>query len=298
MSWSGEIYKFLKGIKIGQICMRRPAVAGMFYPSSSMELRETIESALRGVKYDLNAYGVVVPHAGYVFCSKVAAHAYKALRAFETAVIIGPNHYGVGASPALSAVDWMTPLGVAKVDKEFVEALSKDYLVDETAHRMEHSVEVQIPWLQVLFKDFKFVPIAINPADFKKDTCRALGLKIADVAKQLGRKIVVIASSDFTHHGPQYNYTPFGSKPSQILKKMEEVDLAIAKEVSEIMPEKVIEDVQTKDLTICGYGCISSMLWAVRELGAKSGKILSYSTSFEVSRSADAIVGYCSIAVY
>ncbi|MBU5575155.1 MAG: AmmeMemoRadiSam system protein B [Candidatus Aenigmatarchaeota archaeon] len=280
--------------------MRESAVSGSFYPNSELKIKEIITNSIKNIKKEINSIGVVTPHAGYEFCAKVLAYSYINLKEFETAVIIGPNHYGRGVSPALSKEEWKTPLGIIKPDKEFIDNLVKEFgiSVDETAHKFEHSIEVQIPWIQTLYPKAKIVPICLSSFDFEISECKKLGNSIAETAKSLNKNIIIVASSDFTHYGLNYGYTPFGNKISQILKGMKEIDMKVAESITKIMPEKVIEDCKYENLTICGYGCISAMLWTAKALGAKSGKVLNYSTSFEVSKNSDAIVGYCSIGIY
>lgn len=276
--------------------IREPAVAGSFYPASADELKRMIEINIAKAKNGIDKFiGAVVPHAGYVFCAHVAAYAYAHLAAFDTAIIIGPNHYSIGASPAVSLEDWRTPLGIIKCDTELAKGIG--VVADETAHKYEHSIEVQLPWLQCLYNGKKFLAISVKASDFNIKTCKWLGEKIAQAAISLDRKIVILASSDFTHHGITYGYTPFGNKVSQVIKGMKDIDMNIAKYIENIMPEKVIDECKDKNLTICGYGCISTMLWAIKKMGAKEGSILKYATSFDVSRDISAVVGYCAIGL-
>jgi len=125
---------------------------------------------------------------------------------------------------------------------------------------------------------------------------RTLGTKIAEVAQKLGRKILVIASSDFTHYGPAYGYAPFKANVSQTLKKIKELDMEIAGYAARLMPERLIEACESR--TVCGYGAIAAALWAAGKLGAKQGRVVAYSTSFDVSKDASAIVGYCGMAIF
>ncbi len=281
--------------------IRRPAVAGSFYPFSSSELREMIKSFLESAKAaKQNAIAVVVPHAGYQFCGRTAAAVYKSIKpGFDTVVIIGPNHYGSGGVTTTGGM-WQTPLGTVKVDNELAEKIAEKcktkIVFDSFAQLHEHSIEVQLPWLQHLFKDFSFVPVSINPIYFDKENMKNVGEAIAEAAKALGKKILIVASSDFTHYGSAYGYKPFSGNTSHILKKIKEIDLRIAKAVCDIAPESVIE--LGKESSACGYGCIAAALYAAHTLGAKSGEVASYSTSFEVSHDADTIVAYCGIVMY
>ena len=172
---------------------RRPAVSGTFYAGTPGELKQQMEWCYRhelgpGVVPLVNDNGpreivaLVVPHAGYVYSGPVAAHAYKQLAddgLFDTAVILGPNHTGYGSPVSLSAdEDWETPLGKVTVDRELAHDLLAGVIeADETAHMYEHSIEVQLPWLQYLYGEVKIVPIAMMSQDL--ETAREVGKAIS-----------------------------------------------------------------------------------------------------------------------
>src|SRR5688572_24681828 len=198
--------------------MRYPAVAGAFYERSSdalhRQIRESYTHPLgpgkvprleRGARRLL---GIVVPHAGYMYSGPVAAHAYNALAADgwrSRFVIFGPNHHGVGAPLALANHDWQTPLGTVPIDPDLFQALSKPPLEDDIrAHRDEHSIEVQLPFLQDLGETFRFVPICMAFQEF--DLAAEVGNLVASAVH--GDDVLLIASSDFTHVGSQYFQLP------------------------------------------------------------------------------------------
>jgi hypothetical protein len=282
--------------------IRPPAVAGAFYPLGASELRAELAQALAKARArERSVIAAIAPHAGYAYCGKTAAAVYGSIAAnFNTAVILGPNHFGIGAGIATSSGIWRTPLGAVSVDDEFAEQLQADspIIEDHGAHAREHSIEVQLPWLQHRFENFKFVPICINPIYFDKGTCRRIGQKIAQVAAKLKRKVLIIASSDFSHYGAAYGWMPFKGTVSQVLKKIREIDMHVASCITRLMPEKLIEVCDERRLTVCGYGGIAATIWAAQELGAKKGKVADYSTSFDISRDASAIVGYCGIVLF
>jgi hypothetical protein len=282
--------------------IRNPVVAGSFYPLSGGELRRMIKDFLDRVEgEERDVIGLVSPHAGYLYCGKVAASVYKIVKeSFNTVVILGPNHSGSGTGIATLNGIWRTPIGSVKTDEKFVKEITKDSIImeDFRAHAIEHSIEVQIPWLQYRFRNFQIVPISINPIYFDEKTCKEIGIKIAEVSRKLNRKILIVASSDFTHYGSMYGYTPFEGTTSVILKKIKEMDAEIIKLIERLRPEDMIRNCHEKNLSICGYGCIGVMLFAVKELGAKNGELIEYSTSFDISRNINAIVGYAGIAIY
>jgi AmmeMemoRadiSam system protein B len=281
--------------------VRNPAVAGSFYPENSEELNQMIKNFLGKLEPKRRmCMGAVVPHAGYEFCGKTAASVYlNVSTGFETAVILGPNHSGAGVGVATSLETWKTPLGNVEIDKDFVEELTRDSIIteDPKSHLHEHSIEVQLPWLQYRFKEFKIVPIAINPIYFDVKTCREIGEKIAEIVKGLRRKTLIIASSDFTHYGAAYSYEPFEGSEDEILRKIKETDYEVIKLINNLKASEVIEMCDEKRLTICGYGGIAAMLFAVKELGAKKGELMNYSTSFDVSHDSDAVVGYAGVTI-
>ena len=282
--------------------IRKPAVAGSFYPDDSEELKQMIKNFIEKLEPKRRkCLGAVVPHAGYVYCGKTAASVYNNISTgFETAIILGPNHSGLGIGVATSLETWETPLGRLETDEEFVKEIIKDSVIaeDPKSHWREHAIEVQLPWLQYRFKEFKIVPIAINPIYFDIKTCREIGEKIAEVAKELRRKFLIIASSDFTHYGSMYGYEPFKGTETDILKKIKETDSEIINLIINLKPSEVIKTCDEKRLSICGYGWIAAMLFAVKALGAKQGELMDYSNSYEVSKDIDAVVGYAGITVF
>jgi hypothetical protein len=282
--------------------VRNPAVAGSFYPEDSNELRQMLKNFLDKIEPKRRiCLGAVAPHAGYEYCGKTAASVYLNISTgFETVIIIGPNHSGAGVGVATSLDTWKTPLGNLEADQEFVNKLIKDSVIieDPKSHWHEHSIEVQLPWLQYRFKEFKIVPISINPIYFDVKTCREIGEKIAEVVKRLRRKVLIVASSDFTHYGANYSYQPFEGTEENILKKIKETDAEVIKLITNLKASEVIETCDEKRLTICGYGGIAAMLFAAKSLGAKKGELMDYSTSFDVSNDIDAVVGYAGITIF
>ena len=243
--------------------------------------------------------GIVSPHAGYIYCGKTAASVYSSIkRGFETAVVIGPNHSGLGVGVATSLDDWETPLGLVKPDIDFIEEITKDSIImeDRNSHLREHSIETQLPWLQYIFGDFKFVPITMNPIYFDAKTCKEIGKKIFEASKKLNKKILIIASSDFTHYGSMYGYTPFANQ-KDVVERVKEMDMQVIRLINKMEPKKVLEICDEKRLTICGYGCIDSMIFAAKKMGATGGKLIKYSTSFDISKDISAIVGYAGIQI-
>ncbi len=267
--------------------MRPPAVAGQFYPRSPDELRRQLDEMFSGVsgsisKEELAIYGAVVPHAGYIYSGAVAAEVYARLPKRQTYVILGPNHHGMGAPVALSRDSWRTPLGEVPVDLELADALAGTIIdADEMAHRQEHSIEVQIPFLQRRFPDsnFKILPIAMGLQD--EETAVEVGSALARAISDLKRDVTVIASSDFTHYEPQ-----------EVARK---VDARLIEAILNMDVPELYGRVYRYNATACGYGPIAATITASRAFGATSGKLLRYATSGDVVGDYSQVVGYGAI---
>ncbi len=274
-----------------------PAVAGSFYPIGK-ELERMLTNLLSQAETNekFEAKGAVAPHAGYAFCGKTFAKVYSSLEAcYDTALILAPNHYGLNGIATCKGI-WQTPLGNLRTDDDFIKILEKSgVLNDPQAHAWEHAIEVQLPWIITCLGNVKIVPIAINPVLFDLKEMKELGKAIYQANEKLERKLLVIASSDFTHYGYAYGYVPFKGSASEILKKIKELDMRLIKAIQDFAVERIIE--LGSESTVCGYGAIAAMIEYAKLAGAEEAKLLDYRTSFEVSKSMDAIVAYAGIVV-
>lgn len=284
--------------------MRAPAVAGRFYPGSSESLKKDIESSflhslgpgkLPGRLGDSRKIkGLIVPHAGYMFSGPVAAHSYLALAKDgfpDTFIIIGPNHTGMGKGVALSTETFKTPLGEVPIDVELAEEITKGVLKnDPGAHKFEHSLEVQLPFLQYIKKDIRMVPITMHDQSFK--SAKELG-EIIGLACQ-NKNVVILASTDFTHCGYMYSqFIPPGTTAGEYAKVQDEKAI---EHILGLDPQGLVNIVKKNKITMCGYGCVASMLYASLAMGAKKAELLKYATSFDIEPG-DNAVGYGSIKV-
>jgi hypothetical protein len=286
--------------------MRFPAVAGSFYERSRegllRQVRESYTHPLgpgRVPKVESGPrrlIGLVVPHAGYVYSGPVAAHSYAALAADgwpSSFVLLGPNHHGVGAPLAVTNHEWQTPLGTVPVDAALYEALAKPPLEDDIrAHRDEHSIEVQLPFLQHLHEAVRFVPICMAFQEY--DLAAEMGGLVAAAVE--GKDVVLIASSDFTHVGPQYYQLPIRGLTAPAFAK--EQDAKAIERILALDPKGFVGKVVQAEISMCGYGPVAAMLAAAKRLGATEAKLLKYATSSDVSRDTHMAVGYGAIAVY
>jgi AmmeMemoRadiSam system protein B len=272
------------------LAIRRPAVAGAFYAASSDKLkRQIIEcfihplgpGKLPELKQDSKIISVVCPHAGYVYSGPAAAHSYLALgeqATPNTVVIIGPNHTGWGTPVSVMNNGlWETPLGNVSIDTELADMiidLSGLARSDENAFIREHSLEVQLPFLQYIYSEFKIVPICMGYQDLETST--ELGKTLFEASK--GKDIIVIASSDLTHQEP---------KESANIK-----DKYILDAIS-VLDEKTLQgSVKRNNITTCGYGPISATLVYSKLRKATKAEILSYYTSGDIIGDNRAVVGY------
>ena len=269
--------------------MRPPAVAGQFYEGDREGLIAQIENCylhkvgpgrlpqLRDGKRTLR--GLVCPHAGYVYSGPVAAHSYAALAEDglpETFVVLGPNHTGLGAAVALGTQDFQTPLGVAEVDQELARQLLKDVLYEDmAAHRFEHSIEVQLPFIQHLREKVKFVPICLM--DQELGTAKKVGQIIREAIG--GKDVVIVASTDFSHYVPK----------DVAAKK----DRMAIDQILKMDARGLYQTIEKNDITMCGYGPVIAMMTA-----AEGGKatLLKYASSGDVAPMRE-VVGYGSVAV-
>jgi len=273
--------------------IRKPAVSGMFYAGTARELEGQIEWCYKhelgpGAIPQVNKKGpreivaIVAPHAGYYYSGPIAAHAYKELAddgIFDTAVILGPNHTGYGYPVSLWAgAVWNTPLGDVEVNEKLAQRLlGKVIKADETAHIHEHSIEVQLPWLQYLYKRIKIVPIAMLAQDI--ETARTVGKAIS----QAGDNLIIIASSDFTHYEPH--------------SVAEEKDGSVIEAIVGLDEEELYKRCELLNCTMCGYGPVASAIVAAKEMKAKRANLLKYATSGDTSGDFSRVVGYGSIVI-
>jgi AmmeMemoRadiSam system protein B len=284
---------------MNELNLRRPAVAGSFYAGDSKSLNIQIENCflnhigpgkipMPNLKKENNIIGLVSPHAGYMYSGPVAACGFYKIALDgkpDTIIILGPNHRGFGQDISImSEGSWQTPLGELEIDTEIAEKIldnSKIIKTDKKAHQYEHSIEVQLPFIQYIFgNDIKFVPICMTHQDIDRDIEIAQSISSSVVNKN----ILIIASSDFTHYESQ--------------EYAKNADKQAINAILEFNPKKLYDMIYNQNLTMCGPGPITVMLIVCQTLGAKKAELLKYATSGDVSGMVDQVVGYASIAVY
>ncbi len=265
---------------------RFPAVAGSFYESNPARLTSQVDSCFAanlGPQSKERFIGAVVPHAGLMYSGHVAAAFYRIAELPRRFIILCPNHTGLGHFAAINREGaWRTPLGDVPIDTELADALmAKTPLLsdDALAHAREHSLEVQLPFLQRLLGEFTFVPICLGAPRYKM--CEEIGNAIADVIA--GESVGIIASSDLNHYEDQKT-------------TIEKDDLAI-REVEALDPRNLWRVVDESNISMCGYIPTTTMLIAARKLGATSARLLKHATSGDINHDYSHVVGYASITV-
>jgi AmmeMemoRadiSam system protein B len=280
----------------GMAKVRQPCQAGAFYEGTAESLRRQIRNCFLHelgprklpdvAKSDLrNIMGLVCPHAGYAFSGPVAAHAYYKLALDgkpDVVVILGPNHTGYGSPLAvMSEGFWRTPLGDVEIDTEIANKIVRESRivdVDESAHRFEHSIEVQLPFLQYLYgSQFKIVPICFLMQDL--DSVKEVGRAVSSVL--VGKNAVVIASSDMTHYEPQ--------------ERALENDMMAIRTIESMNEDMFYSTVEKRGISACGYGPIAGLITAAKTMGAKEAKLLCYKTSGDVIGDYSSVVGYAAM---
>lgn len=277
--------------------LRKPAVAGLFYPNNAEDLKRLIESCFldesgvgllpklikfEGKNYPIN---VIVPHAGYQYSGTIASYSYCDIvkNGFpEVFIIISPNHTGFGSEISVfNEGEWITPLGNVEVDSEFADeiiSISDIASSDFSAHVHEHSIEVQLPFLQYFSSDFKIVPITMGTQTFT--TSNDLANAIFEAGNNLDKSYCVIASTDLSHFNNQ--------------EKANKVDGFVLEDIEEMNEFKLFEEVVQYNITMCGYGPVMTNISLSKRCGKKSCEILAYQTSGDVTGDFNSVVGYAS----
>lgn len=264
---------------------RSSAVAGRFYHADASRLAEQVKQYTDKTAEKEEALGILVPHAGLMYSGSVAGAVYSSIRFPKTFVMLGPNHTGLG--PPVSLMDegrWESPLATFETDRKLAAKIvsASDMIVrDAQAHLFEHSLEVQLPFIAYFSKEAKIVPVAIMSASL--DECRELGSAIAGAVRSVDYPVVLLASSDMSHFIPEQEAKKKDQKAIGRLLAMD--------------PEGLYGTVIRERITMCGYLPATVMLFAAKELGAGSCRLVKYATSGEVSGDFESVVGYAGLII-
>jgi len=277
--------------------VREPAVAGQFYPDDPKELAGEVDDFLAEASLEKTTgaiLGLVVPHAGYIYSGPVAAYGFKQLQdqEIETVILIGNSHHAYFAGAAVYADGYFkTPLGEVEIDEELAQKIIKEnkkIKADSSAHELEHSLEVQLPFLQRTLKDFKLVPILMGSADLSdvKILANAISKNIS------GKNILVVASSDMSHY-PSYERANYADKKTY--------EAILTGQVEKL--EATIEQLENERITnaqtfLCAKDAVEVLMLVMQDLGAKEIKLLKYANSGDTAGDKSQVVGYSAIGFY
>jgi hypothetical protein len=293
--------------------LRHPAVAGHFYKGSPAALRAQVESYLDKAAERVKAIGILAPHAGLMYSGPVAGALYSRIELPNTIVLIGPNHTGLGTSVSLMAAGtWQTPLGEVSIDETLAAAiLSKSPKIreDSLAHLREHSLEVQLPFIQYFKSDCRIVPIQM--LDTRLETCIEVGRAVGEAVKDRGRgpgsgsrvnpdlerltpvprfpipdsrvNVLIVASSDMTHY--------------ERAATAKDKDFRAIRHILDLDPQGLHREIRDSGITMCGFGPATAMLVAAKMLGATKAELVKYTNSGEVSGDYEQVVGYAGIII-
>ncbi len=265
--------------------IRKPVVSGQFYPQSPSELKEMIGGMIDDKAEKEEIIGLVLPHAGYIFSGPVAGATISRIKFKDTFIILGPSHTGMGKPFSIMTEGaWQTPLGDIQIDSELARQIlaGSSHLEDDLlAHQYEHSIEVQLPFLQYFKSDINLVPIVLSHT--AGATYKEIGRELAGAIKNSGKGVIILASSDMTHYEPQ---EAAQRKDNQAIAAILNLD-----------EDELLRRVSELKISMCGYAPVVSLISAAKELGAKEAELISYRTSGDTSGDYSSVVGYAGIII-
>ncbi len=265
--------------------VRHPVVAGRFYPRDREALASDVQSYLTPGAKPLPAIGCIAPHAGYIYSGAVAGAVFASLEVPDRCLVLCPNHTGMGAPLSImSNGTWETPLGAIAIDTTLAQTLKERFprlSEDAAAHRNEHAIEVELPFLQARNARLTFVPIALGTGQF--DVLHGLGEAVAAAVQSQDGPVLIVASSDMNH---------YESDRITRIKDHKAIERILA-----LDPRGLFDVVMKEDISMCGFGPAVVMLTAAKKLGAKSAELIRYATSGDVSGDREQVVGYAGVVV-
>ena len=269
-----------------QMKTRQPVVAGMFYPADPQTLERDLQRFMPETEDQHDLLGCIAPHAGYMYSGAVAGRLYSHLRLPRRVVIVGPNHTGMGRPVSLAPGGaWSTPLGRERIDTDLASLVREEFPraeLDSGAHRREHSIEVQIPFLQLKRPDLAVLPICLQHLTI--DDCLELGRALAKAVERTGEPVGIVASSDMSHY-----------EPDEVAREHDQqaIDAALT-----LDPVELYRTVHDHRISMCGIIPATVMVECVRHLGATSAHLVGYATSGDASGDRSAVVGYAGICIH
>lgn len=264
---------------------RSPAVAGQFYPGDEKSLRIAIQKLAGNAPVQKQkVMAAVSPHAGYVYSGAVAAETLCGIEIPETVILLGPNHTGKGSPIALSTATWDMPMGSVPVDQDLAAAiLAESGFVeeDELAHQYEHSLEVQLPFLQMGQENLSIVPIAISHVSYQ--VLEEIGYAIAQVIRKSPKEVLIVASSDMTHYESR--------------EAAEQKDHFALEKLADMEPAILYRSIIENQISMCGIMPVTATLVATLQSGATKTELVRYTDSGEVSGDTSQVVGYAGVLI-
>lgn len=265
--------------------VRRPYVAGQFYPGDRASLEKALGGYLKKESVKERAVAVIVPHAGYIYSGPTAGEVYSRVAIPGHVILIGPNHTGAGKRVSVMASGvWETPLGAVRVDDDLAGRLIESTPLaspDTAAHLMEHSLEVQLPFLQSLNKNVSIVPITVMSASYKD--CVEIGGAVARAITASKKDVLIVVSSDMNHYEPD--------------KRTREKDRLAIDKALDLDARGLLDVTASKNITMCGRIPAAIGIIAAKELGATKAELIDYSTSGDAGGDYDHVVGYAGILI-
>jgi len=266
--------------------MRQPIVAGRFYPDNPQEMQQTLARLIPHASQEekINAKAVIIPHAGYVYSGGVAGITISKVNVPETVVILGPNHHGRGALVALSTDDWQMPMGKVPADSDLAGEILKSsarITADETAHAFEHSLEVQVPFLQHEQKDLHIVPICVGHLSYEE--CQLVAQDLSSAIQAARKDVLLVASTDMTHYKSREEAT--------------KQDTLAIEHILRFDPKGLYATIHKYQISMCGVIPTTITLLTAKALGARKVELIQYTDSGDVSGDISQVVGYAGLVV-
>ncbi len=265
---------------------RQPVVSDQFYPGDPVVLRQILAQYIPAITQEKKekALAVIVPHAGYVYSGAVAGETYARVDIPETALILGPNHTGNGQPLALGISDWSMPLGAVPIERSLAVSILRNSEIivdDDVAHQQEHSLEVQVPFLQFLQKNLKIVPLVVSHISYAD--CRQAAHDLTTAIREFGEPVLLVASTDMTHYESRASAS---AKDHLVLERIQALD-----------SRGLYETVVGKRISMCGIMPTIITLLTALELGATRAELVRYTDSGEVSGDTNQVVGYAGLVI-
>ena len=264
--------------------LRQPAVANSFYDGDPTELRRSLSSLIPEYAEKVQAKAVLSPHAGYVYSGGVAGETFARIYIPETVILLGPNHHGKGAALAVGTEDWDMPWGQVPPADDLAQALlgsSALFTADNSAHRSEHSLEVQLPFLQYFQKNLHILPILLSRLSLRQ--CHEAAAELAQAVQGFNRPALLVASTDMSHYLPR--------------QQAAEQDRLALKHILELDADGLYDTVLSRRISMCGVIPATITLLAAAELGAEQAELVRYTDSGEVSGDTEQVVGYAGLLI-